>query len=350
MNLQKRFEYAVGKLNLQGFMYIHKMDEKTKWENFKKKKHKKCLEELLILEEKNQRNKYYNKRLRQFSNIAKLLLLNDNFIEDVLKLSKIFQLDKLAFGLKKTDITFITDKSRKKYANVPDDYLFYDFEIKEQCIALWKCWLDYFSIKYLKKYKHKIDFEKNSELRKDNVYYRNIPFIKFFTMLNELLKKYNLSNLWEDSIQLLLLTGKLFIPDEYCPVMVKKDKDEITISIPIYQETQLEDIKHKWEDIRHLKNEYYSKTNIKSSKGIDIYLDIIKKKKKGIRYWDLIDFEKLEIPFDAKEEMKAYERIRKGSFRIRKASEDLKKYERKEKHFVETFAEHIGLDKLTFKL
>jgi len=70
MDLQKHINYIVDKINLEGSLYIHKIEEDNKWGNFKKKNIKKCLEGELYLDEKNQANKYRNKRTRQFSNIA----------------------------------------------------------------------------------------------------------------------------------------------------------------------------------------------------------------------------------------------------------------------------------------
>lgn len=349
MGLPKHYQYIIDKLNLLGWLYIHKAEEDKKWRNFKNRNIKECLDEELYLAENSQKNKYYNKRVRQFSNLAKLLLVNEDFIDDVLKISETFQLNEIAFGMPKAHVSFLSEASRKKHAKLPDDHLLYNYEITQQCLALWKCWLEYQSLRYLKKYQGKIDFRHNKKLLNKNIYYQKIPSVYFNSKLNELLKKYNLSKLWEDSMQLLLITGKMFVPDVFCPILITKNKDEVTITIPIYNETQLEDIKYKWKDIKSLKDKYLGTQNIKSYSNIDHSISILKEKIKGIRYWDLIDFEKLGVPFSQEEEIKAYNRIRKASFRVKRAAEKLTGQKKEGKTFIDEFSEFIGLDNATFK-
>ncbi|MEX0999699.1 MAG: hypothetical protein WD000_07045 [Thermodesulfobacteriota bacterium] len=350
MNLEKHIRFVVDKLNLLGFLYIHKIDKDRKWRNFKRKNIQKCIDGELYFDEKSQENKYHNKRTRQFSNIAKLLLINDDFINDILEISEIFQLTEIAFGIKKAHLGFLTEESRRKYAKLPDDYLLYNYEITKQCLALWKCWLHYQSFRYMQKYQDKINFQQTKELLHKNLYYQKIPSVYLNSKIINLLKKYNLSKLWEDSIKLLLATGKIFIPDNFCPIVLTKNKDEIAISIPIYKETRLEDIEYRWKDIKSLKDEYLGTKHIKSFSNIDPSIGILLDKTEGIRYWDLIDLIALDIPEDLEEETKAYNRIRKATFRIKKASENLTKQQKQEKTFLETLAEFAGIDNPTYKL
>ena len=72
-----------------------------------------CLEEELHVENNSQYNRYHNKRTKQFSNIAKLLLINEDFVNDILKISDIFQLNNIAFGVQKAHVVFLTDESRE---------------------------------------------------------------------------------------------------------------------------------------------------------------------------------------------------------------------------------------------
>jgi len=284
MDLQQRYKYIVDKLNLQGSLYIHKIDQDRKWRNFKRKNIKKCIDGELYIDEKSQEDKYHNKRTRQFSNIAKLLLINDDFVKDILEISERFQLNEIAFGVKKANLSFLTEASRRKHAILPDDYLLHNYEITKQCLALWKCWLQYQSFRYVQKYQDKINFQQNKELLHKNLYYQKIPSVYFHSKTTKLLKKYNLSKLWEDSIQLLLATGKIFIPDSLCPIIVTKNKDEIAISIPIYKETQLEDIKYRWTAIKSLKDEYLGTKRIKSFSNIDYSIGILQDKTEGNYY------------------------------------------------------------------
>lgn len=350
MDIHKHIKFVVDKLNLEGWLYIHETDRDRKWSNFINKNIDKCLDGELYFDGNSQKDKYYNKRTRQFSNIAKLLLVKEDFINDVLEISKEFQLNQIAFGLQKAFVSFITEESRKKHEKLPDDHLLYNIETTEKCLDLWRCWIEYQSYRFLQVYQDKINFQQNEKLLKKNLYYKKIPSIYFDSKLNELLKKYNLSKLWEDSIKLLLITGKMFIPDKFCPIILSKNEDEITISIPIYKETQLEDIKHRWKYIKSLKDEYLGTEHLKSYSNIDHSISILKDKTEGTRYWDLIDLEALDIPYDQKEELKAYNRIRKASFRVKKATEGLRERKREEKTFIETLAEFAGIDNPTYKL
>jgi len=349
MDTQKHFNYIIDKLNLLGWIYIHKVEEDKKWRDFKNRNIKECLRDEFYLAENSQENKYYNKRVRQFSNVAKLLLVNECFINDVLKISETFQLNEIAFGMPKSQCEPLTEASRKKYAKLPNDYMLYNYEITQQCLALWKCWIEYQSLRYLKKYKGKINFQQSEERLNKNIYYQKIPFINFNSKLDALLNKYNLSKLWEDSIQLLLITGKMFVPNKFCPILITKNKDEVTITIPIYKETQLEDIKYKWKDIKSLKDKHFGTKHIKSYSNIDQSISILKEKIQGTRYWDLIDLEKLNVPFGQEQEIKAYNRIRKASFRVKRAADKLTGQKREGKTFIDEFSEFIGLDNPTFK-
>ncbi|MCH7949521.1 MAG: hypothetical protein IH875_03475, partial [Candidatus Dadabacteria bacterium] len=140
MDLEKHIKYIVDKLNLEGWCYIHETDRDRKWSNFINKNIYKCLDGELYFDGNSQTNKYHNKRTRQFSNIAKLLLVKEDFIDDVLEISGIFQLNEVAFGLQKAFVSFITEESKKKHENLPDDHLLYNYEITEKCLDLWQCW------------------------------------------------------------------------------------------------------------------------------------------------------------------------------------------------------------------
>lgn len=349
MDLPKHYQYIIDKLNLQGRLYIHKIEEDKKWRDFKNRNIKECLNDELDLIENSQENKYYSKRVRQFSNVAKFLLVNESFIDDVLKISETFQLNEIAFGMPKSNVSFSSEASRKKYAKLPDDHLLYNYEITQQCLALWKCWIEYQSLRFLKKYQGKINFQHNKKLLNKNTYYQKIPSVYFNLKLDQLLKKYNLSKLWEDSIRLLLITGKMFVPNEFCPILITKNNDEVVITIPIYNETQLEDIKYKWKDIKSLKDTYIGTKHIKSYSNIDHSISILKGKTEGTRYWDFIDLEKLGVPYNQEEEIKAYNRIRKASFRVKRAAENLTEQKKKGKTFIDEVSELIGLDNPTFK-
>ena len=348
MNVEKNIRFLVDKLNLLGPDYIHKIDKNIKWKDFENKNVEECIKDEIYLDEKSQHDKYFNKRTKQFSNVAKLLLIRDDFIKDVLDIADRFQLLEIAFGIQKTKVTFLTETHSKKYEKHPGDYLLYNYEVTKRCLDLWNCWIQYNSYKYLETYKQNI--RQNYELFKKSSHYKKIPSIYFKFRTEELLSKYGLSNIWEDSITLLLITGRMFIPDNFCPINLTIHENKITLSIPIYKETQLEDIKYKWNQIKKLKKEYLGYENFKSHSNIDQIINLVKEKTEATRYWDLIDLEAFDIPYDAKEEMKAYQRIRKAGFRLKKAAEELKQHKREGKSFIETLAEFSGIDNATFKL
>ena len=99
MNLEKHIKFIVEKLNLLGPEYIHKIDRERKWAYFKEMNIEECLEKGLYVKNNSQYNRYHNKRTKQFRNIAKLLLINEDFVNDILKISDIFQLNNIAFGV-----------------------------------------------------------------------------------------------------------------------------------------------------------------------------------------------------------------------------------------------------------
>lgn len=74
MNVENNIRFLVDKLNLLGPDYILKIDKNIKWKDFENKNVEECIKDELYLDEKSQHDKYFNKRTRQFSNVAKLLV------------------------------------------------------------------------------------------------------------------------------------------------------------------------------------------------------------------------------------------------------------------------------------
>ena len=107
-------------------------------------------------------------------------------------------------------------------------------EITDNICHVWKCILGYLNLQTIRK---NIDKIKKGDFKKEH-----LPSIKFFNEIDTLLYKFKLSIIWENSIIMLLLTGLFFLPQDYCPIIIEKEKNKVKISIPILQETGLEDV------------------------------------------------------------------------------------------------------------
>lgn len=188
---------------------------------------------------------------------------------------------------------------------------------------LWKCLLLFEDIKKI--YNDLNQFSKNQNINFFKEYNNNLKSNEFNTDLQNLLDSFNLSPVWEESILLLLLTGYLFPPQKFCEILIKKEGTKLDIYIPIHPETRFEDIKYHWNDIKELKEEVFGKRRIKIPDSFEDYILIYELRKiDNDPYRELIDFGELGIPFNESEEKKAFERFRKGAFKIGKFIEDLK--------------------------
>jgi hypothetical protein len=108
--------------------YTHKIDYEKKWNDFLNKDIDKNLICWPDMEGKGYALKYYNKRKRQLSKNAKLLLIKDEFINEIIRLSKKWKLDEIVYGF--------TDRENTKPAKFN-----YDIEFFETLLTLWKCYL-----------------------------------------------------------------------------------------------------------------------------------------------------------------------------------------------------------------
>jgi hypothetical protein len=330
MNLKKNLSYIKTHIEISGKLYLHKISFNTKWDDFINKEYKKVLVKDPEMEEKEPYWKYYNKRRRQYSEKAKLLLNNDRFIKRVTETVKTFGLDTLAFGW-------------QSKPNAKPEHKYYDPEYHQQLTTLWKCLLRLKDYQFLKKFGQRVLKDLNSG---DRGGYNKIPSSIFTTSVESILNDFGLSKFWGNSIVLLLLTGFLFPPQNYLPIHLEKKNGKVSLVLPIYPETQIDDIKFNWDKITSIKKSVFDKPErTKPSKTADYYIQMAKSKKEtGERDWDLLNLEKLKIPENAAAETRAYERFRKGRNRAAKKIDSLIEKKLKEPAQTKMLEEVAGVD------
>lgn len=76
----------------------------------------------------------------------------------------------------------------------------------------------------------------------------------------------------------MLISGWFFIPDDYCPVYVKRDGDKISINIPVLPETVQDDLVYAWNKIASLKKCYLGGRRNRIATTKLKYLELAKQK------------------------------------------------------------------------
>ena len=338
MDFKKKFEFIKSKLETTYELgQINKIDFEDKWQHFKNKNFKKCLIEPVTLDGNNHETKYYNKRNKQFLKKAKELLLNDDFINEIVDFAKEFALDKLVFGNHPDTSIQCIEFSLKNYRGKKKELLqenideytkteskrpiifYYDPEAHPLLVFAWKALLEYKTIIFAHQLIQKLRKE-GKELSSD--YDFQIPINKYEKRLQKILKTFGLSIIWREPIELLLTTGYFFTPQNLCPVIVERNDAEVSPNIAIYPEMQREDLLYGWDKIKRIKEKIYGKRRIKSS-STDLFYELGAKKNKKVKYWELVDFDELGI--EEEKELKEIERIERGIQRVKKAGKDQQK-------------------------
>lgn len=178
---------------------------------------------------------------------------------------KKWKLDELTFGF------------LQKGKNKPI-FLYYDPESLSVIKNLWNCMLLFRDIKRIHRdiEKNPLKFQIISFLKK---YHKGLKSTEFSLDLNKLLKSFNLSPIWHESILLLLLTGYFFPPQKFFEILCRKDKSDLEMYISIYPETKFDDIRYHWNEIKKLKEEIFGINRTKISKDFEKYIEIYQNKK-----------------------------------------------------------------------
>ncbi len=269
MNIQKHYKAIAEVIKYAEPRYVYKPGHKNKWKDFLKKRVKKVVIEGPILDEEDpkegRRFKYFNKRFRQLSKRVKILVCNDNFIEKVMSFAKEWSLYDMAFGIKDSN----TGKFKRFLLNS---------EINREYRSLWKAYLANDDIAITRIVAKKMENPTMNKISK------GLPSVVFNNKLEDFMVSFNLSLLWKESILLLFLTGGFVVPINLCPVILKDNGKKIDLYVPIFAETQAEDLKYNWDKIKVIKEAIYGKQKIKTSEDFDQYLKMYLGKKKGGKY------------------------------------------------------------------
>ena len=314
-------------LDRLGPIYIYTTSFEEKWNAFISKDVVNCLVRVPIRRfEDKKLDKYFKKRFLQCYSKAYKLLTNDSFIKQVIKFAKQSEFDYFIFGISpqvrehfeeilngNEDINIPVKGKLFSGDRTPVEY--YYQEIRGKLSHM--CFL-YFETKdhyYINKHKEK--FPNGILDPTKNKYAHNMPSEKYARGLKKLMKNFGLSFWWNNSITLLLLTGRLFPPENFCPVNVEREHDEVSVSIPIAPETQLEDVMFSWDKIQYLKKDFLGNNKGRFSSKELAYLSKSRKKNAQTPYSVLVDYENIPLGHIA-EEQKAFERVRKGIQRAKK--------------------------------
>ena len=248
--------------------------EKT---SFKKKFNKILNKELdnAIISFPANKDKYRAKKIAEYKEIALLLLSDEIFLNDLKILTKKWDLDKCRYHLEDNYYSEINRWENKLIAET---------------------------------LKLKLGSAKQNKILPPS----SIPIFQFKKDIEELLIKYNLSRLWENSIEALLLTGYLKLPKEYCRGVISfSDDGNPLLFIEITPTITLKDIKNKWKKIEEIKNQIYPlrKKRIKETKNIE---EIVETEGNYGKRWDLV--EKQYSRFDKR--IMAIESLRKSEKRL----------------------------------
>lgn len=318
---------------------VAEINPEEKWMALRKKEYKNCLVEPIYYEKSESEFKYYNKRQKQFYKEAKELILNDNFVNTIISTAKEFALNNKKYSFSPIHICEIRDLGKEipleslnsnyprreipinfKDINKPCE-AYYNPEHCDLLIGFWRSMLTFADYLYVKEnlegIKKAIDL--NSSTKE---YVDNFPRKLYRKKLKEILDLFNLSLAWEESIELLLITGWVFLPRNIQPVILIKSGNEITISEMIAHSTQREDLIYSWGKVSNLKNQIFGKSKrTKSSSKAEYYLDLASSASQTESYRDVLDFSETNVPCDEKEEEKAMKKLYKGISRAKKSAQ-----------------------------
>ena len=269
---------------------------------------------------------YYQDRYNQLLQNAKKLCVNDEFVNGILEIAKeeLF-LDKCIFGVHdifREQMLDIPDDSELEDAIIPLDF---EFKLPEGLPEIlptsdrtpYCFYTKWFrgNISYLYslfdlciKNTYLMDQIKQEKIKRDDpipIFYLKHPKVtdRIFSLINKL----NLSELWFEPILYLILTGWFFIPDNLCPIVIKRKHGRFSLTIKIFPETQKRDIELAWERIEKVKKELVGNVRLRTNEEFNDYLKKFKEKKlEGVSYVTLFDYEQAGIAEDNEKEQQRY--------------------------------------------
>lgn len=192
-----------------------------------------------VLETRPERHhKRLARRHREKEQRAALLLAENGFKDALCGLARQWALDRRVYEVDRTA------------------FYFREGQAGRMC---WETCLLWLSIEYLRKWgaqeqqeerrladRYSADLDFQALERGKREARRRLPINRFAYEVREFTRRFGLSGLWDESVETLLLSGRLLVPHHDCRLVLKPEEDRTRLFLEVFPETRKEDIEHKW--------------------------------------------------------------------------------------------------------